>query len=289
MIAFDNKATTRIDSTSGSLALNNQGNFVVAIIVNRNSGQSVSGTPTYGGQNMTRANNQNNTSEDVVCDIWYLANAPTGNNTFNVSFNNSDDSRVTLASFSGVKTSSPLNVSAKANSNTVNITPTVDDCLIVAGVISETGSGATAGSGETLLYGQDEGVWGTGSEYVIKSGGANSSHTMNFGGVGTDSAIVAVAFEPEPTGTDTNDERDALATGSLSSSTERASAVTGTATVVTSERDSSLFANSSSSSERAGKIYAGFQFTVSDDFSTTTNKDSGNTTAQWNGDGEVTL
>lgn len=84
----------------------------------------------------------------------------------------------------------------------------------------------------------------------------------------------------------TNSERNAKITGTLDTNSERAGKITGTATA-NSERGARLIG--AVPDERAVKIYAGFSNTVSDTFDTTDNKDAVNTTAKWEGDGEITL
>lgn len=89
------------------------------------------------------------------------------------------------------------------------------------------------------------------------------------------------------TGTETdNSERNAKTTGTQTSNSQRSGKTTGTDTA-NAERGAKIIGGVNS--ERNVKIYAGYEFSVNDSFDTTDNKDSGNTTAKWEGDGEITL
>lgn len=84
----------------------------------------------------------------------------------------------------------------------------------------------------------------------------------------------------------TNAERATKITGKETSNSERPAKLTGTATA-NAERGAKL--TGAIPDERAAKIYAGYTFTINDTFDTTDNKDTGQTTAKWDGDGKVTL
>ena len=150
---------------------------------------------TYNGDALTKAVEYNSTLDDLGTEIWYLANPDVGaSQTVSVDLSTFDAIGITAASFSGVDTADPLDTtnSAEADSSSpsVNITTGKDGNLIVDCYISEDGSAPTVGAGQTLLFATDEGVWSSGSSYVIKE--TAGSETMDWSS-GADPWVLTVA------------------------------------------------------------------------------------------------
>lgn len=201
-ITYNNKATNI--STSGTPVSFNytvgsgSNRLLVAIMCGRTSGSLSS--MTYNGVSMTLAKRQSNADGESV-EIWYLVNPASGTNSLQYAKSSSgDDWRAYVSDWAGVKQTSPVNITAGSNANAGNgstsITPTADNCLIVAGLTSEDGGAPGTGSGETTLYNTDEGAWSTGSSYVIQT--TAGAQTMDYTGQDDYNAVAAVAFEAYP-------------------------------------------------------------------------------------------
>lgn len=195
-IAFDNKTQNLITTgTSISISHTTSGTdrLVVAVFLIRNEATAIAGTPTYGGQNMSLAIRRSNAGDGISAEIWYLSNAPSGANTLSATLNDTDATRTIVSSFTDVATTGALDQTAGADSATVNITPTSNNQVLVGGLISEDGTAPTQGSGETLLYGTDEGTWATGGQYAIQT--TATTQAFNMGAVtGSESTIIVASF-----------------------------------------------------------------------------------------------
>lgn len=196
--SFVNKSTNLSSTTSISFSysVTSGTNKILIVKFAIRSGTATMSNVQYGGQAMTLDERLANATRGVTGEVWSLVNPPTGANNVTGTCSAAVAVRTFVSEYNGASQSSPKDITAEASSTTVNITPNTNDTLIVAVLSSEDGTAPTAGAGEILLHGNDDGTWGSGAEYVIKSGGAGVSHTMNFGATAAaESVIVAVAYK----------------------------------------------------------------------------------------------
>lgn len=159
---------------------------------------------TYNGVAMTRIDRQ--ITGNIASELWRLVAPATGTNTVLVTLGAANDfSLAQSSSYTGVDQSAPINASNKATSSstmdaTVNVTSTVDNCMVVDSVVKyNTTETITAGSGQTtvasLSVGSGFGLKGASSYESKPTAGAT---TMNWTWTTTirDWAIVAAALTP---------------------------------------------------------------------------------------------
>lgn len=194
-IALDAKVYNLATTTSISFSHttgSGANRLLVATFMIRNDVTAISGTPTYGGQNLTLAKRQTDATNALSVEVWYLVAPPSGANTLAATLSAADDTGTIVSTYTGVAPSSPLDQTAGAAAATsVSITPTVNNELIVAGAPNEDGTTPTAGAGETLLFGTDEGTWATGGEYAIQT--TATAQTINFATWTSAQGCIAVA------------------------------------------------------------------------------------------------
>ena len=159
---------------------------------------------TYNGVALTRIDRQ--VTSNIASELWRLVAPATGTNTILVTLGAANDFSLGQASsYTGVDQSSPINASNKATSSstmdaTVNVTSTVNNCVVVDSVVKyNTTEAITAGSGQTTIASLS-----VGSGFGLK--GASSYETKATAGVTTmnwtwtttvrDWAIVAAALTP---------------------------------------------------------------------------------------------
>jgi len=123
------------DSTQSVSFTNTAGNLLV-VGLTHDYAMSVTAF-TYNGVSLTEAVTQDDAG--VVPDhaaIWYLVNPATGTNTLSITMDDSDDTGMAVASFSGVSTSSPLDATNTALDATspisISATTTATNELVIA-------------------------------------------------------------------------------------------------------------------------------------------------------------
>jgi hypothetical protein len=177
--------------------------MVVALIY---AGSTVrgGGTPTYNGIALTQADtfHKGTTSPECSCEIWYMLNPPTGS-AYSLSIPNSGglamEANVSWYSAASGKTSAldavhGLNGATSTNP-TDSITTIAANCLIVSAVTDGAQTWAPTPQSGTVVYNDDDGNWGGGSQYTLDAGAAGAKSYYWTFGTSEDWGVVAVSIK----------------------------------------------------------------------------------------------
>ncbi|MBS1516596.1 MAG: hypothetical protein JSS91_00755 [Bacteroidetes bacterium] len=159
---------------------------------------------TFNGNTLTIAEQQ--TNSDREASIWFLQNPEEVSGDLVVETRgDSYGRRIAVASYSGTKTTGDvINTTTYYNydvseGNGLEITPTVDGCLIFDGIVC--GDSADIAGFETVIYADDGGTFNGGMlggcQYYIQPTAATKSMDWIWSGE-SEAVHVLVAFEPEP-------------------------------------------------------------------------------------------
>lgn len=143
-------------SASAAFTSNTAGNFLVAVIGWNNSGRSFTSVVDTAGNTWTGVGTLVSSST-ALTRIFFVANckASAGTNTVTMNIGGGANTAITIAEYSGVATSSPLNVTNQLTGTTSNpklttgITTTVAGDLIISALEWVGTSALTAGTGFT--------------------------------------------------------------------------------------------------------------------------------------------
>lgn len=157
---------------------------------------------TFNGDALSKAVEINGTVDDLGTEIWYMVNPDVGTFSVSIDLSTFDALGVTAANFSGVDTSDPLDTfnSAEGDSAdvTVAVTPSAANALVVDCMITEDGSAPTEnGANQTTLFATDEGVWASGSSYVIQTSAVEETMAWT---IGSDTWVTSTAVFNVATG-----------------------------------------------------------------------------------------
>ncbi len=161
-----------------------QQNLLVAFVVAKASGQSISVADDRGGNWNAIDNNQG--AGASTSGLWYCANAPGGTTTITATIDTSQTMVLFVEEYSGVATSSPLdvhNVSSGSGTSAVcpDVTTSVDNALIFAGQANELNSGSKSVDAAYTLRHSD--ITLADAEKVAASAGAviGATFTLAYG------------------------------------------------------------------------------------------------------------
>jgi hypothetical protein len=180
--------------TTGSVGV-----LVVFAIWSGTTGRT-GGAPTYAGSPLTQASTQQGVTETGI-EAWYLLNPASGSFTLTVPNNGGRDGWVYVASAK----SSSGSVSFAYDSVGVNATtgskPWTTITTVATPTIIFTGIGTgdntwlpTTLSG-TALYNDDNGTWGGGAQYTVKTAAAGATLVSWTDATSDDYGAIAVAFK----------------------------------------------------------------------------------------------
>jgi len=194
--------------------------FVLSIVVGGSTDRT-GGVPTYNGISLTQAdqNRKAPSSPETVVELWYLLNPPTGS-AYQVSIPNAGARYLSPVASSYKSATGNTTAFRTANGNggtSTNPTgPTLTGLAVGDVIVAVVGSGATTwnptGRTGTQLYDRDDGSYGNGAQYLIKTDTNDTAMAWTFG-TSDDWAIVEAAFKEE------------LPTITISSSTAQPSSV----------------------------------------------------------------
>ena len=173
--------------------------LVLSIVVGGTTARA-GGAPTYNAVALTQAD-QNRQSTETFAELWFLLNPPTGS-SLQVSIPNTGTAKYLSPVASSYKAQtgwrSALRTANGSTGTSTNPTgPTLTGLAIGDVIIAVVGSGAntwapTARTG-TQLYDRDDGTYGNGAQYLIKTDANNTAMSWTFG-TSDDWAICEAAF-----------------------------------------------------------------------------------------------
>jgi hypothetical protein len=174
--------------------------FVLSIVVGGTTARA-GGAPTYNGIAMTQADTVRSSTE-TKAELWYLLNPPTGS-SYTCSIPNTGTAKYLSPVASSYKAASGYTSALRtANGGTGTSTnptgPTLTGLASGDVIVAVVGTGATtwaptARTG-TQLYDRDDGTYGNGAQYLIKTDANNVAMGWTFG-TSDDWAICEVAFK----------------------------------------------------------------------------------------------
>lgn len=178
------------------------------LVVGVSSFRSDANTPdvssiTWDGTSLAKADDvlYSSGNSRYLAELWYLAAPANGSKNLVITFaaTNVQVLHVTISWYDGAhQTQNEVkNTNANGSGTTdpsVDITPTVDGCVIVSQYMSEANDVLSVGSGETLLQDHDFGPQVAGSSYVIQT--TAGTQTVDFTGTDSNWAMAVGAFKP---------------------------------------------------------------------------------------------
>jgi len=173
--------------------------FVLSIVVGGTTART-GGAPTYDGNTMTQAD-QTRQSTETFAELWYLLNPPTGS-SLTVSIPNTGAVYLSPVASSYKAASGYSSALRTANGGTGTSTnptgPTLTGLASGDVIIAVVGTGANSwnpsGRTGTQLYDRDDGNYGNGAQYLIKTDSADVAMSWTFG-TSDDWAICEAAFK----------------------------------------------------------------------------------------------
>jgi hypothetical protein len=250
------------NSTSDPVAFNHtvatDANLLIVCVNLKDATKTVSGV-TYGGQALTKAVGR--AANSLTSEIWYKANPLTGTNQVSVDLSATDNCTVVASSWKDVNALGLVdtinnNTDTTANPST-SVTITAADCLLIDALTHESGTLGTEPSGTSILNKTDEGVWTTYDVYKLSVTG---SQTFTYT-ISADSwTHVMAAFKPV----------------TAQSSQAKASILNSVTKALTSKAN---IRNTAGSKTTMAKAEIDMFVEL---FGSTTYKDTGATTADWN-------
>jgi hypothetical protein len=167
---------------------------------------SVSGTPQYGGANMTFIGAQNVTGGIGRIEFWGIcqgdSGAPdAGQNNITANFSGTVTCTCTAASYVGVLQSSPReaftsNYGSSGTSQSLTVTTLTANVWVVAGIMTATASGVAAGQTSRNVV---DGAAGTGANEDTGPVGTPGATAMTFTGLGSTAARAMGGYGLKPT------------------------------------------------------------------------------------------
>lgn len=172
--------------------------FVLSIVVGGTTARA-GGAPTYNGVTMIQAD-QARQSTETFAELWYLPNPPTGS-AYQVSIPNTGAVYLSPVASSYKAQSGYRSVPKTANGNNgtstnptgPNLTGLASGDVIIAVVGTGANTWAPTGRTGTQLYDRDDGTYGNGAQYLIKTDGNDVAMAWTFG-TSDDWAICEVVF-----------------------------------------------------------------------------------------------
>jgi len=166
------------------------GNQRLLVVIFHMEGTRVLNSVTYAGVALTRAI-QSDSGKNSRCQIqiWYLVAPATGANNVTVSYSaNQDWDGITCLNYVGVNQTSPVGATAgrtltsSSTTQSVSITTTVANSMVVGGVVTPGGTGdpMTALANNTERADFATGTGGAGSDGACWAGEANRASTGAF-------------------------------------------------------------------------------------------------------------
>lgn len=161
------------------------------------------GAPTFNGAALTQAGSQRygTTSPECSCELWYLLSPPIG--AYTVSIPNSgglalsaevSTYKAATGYSSALDVVSGQNGATSTNPTTASFSTTVNGDAIVAVVANGAQSWASTARTGTVVYDNDNGTWGGGSQYLLQSTAGSTTMSWTFG-TSEDWGVQAVAFK----------------------------------------------------------------------------------------------
>ena len=191
-LTFDTKAQGISNSNPVVLSYTCGANakvLVVGLVIQDLYGDWEGGAPTYNGIAMTQADSTQTGGIEVVVEMWYLLNPPTGA-AYNISIPNASNLYIrVIASSYNSDLSVALDVADGWYGPTANpsnsVTTTVDGDAIVD-IMGNALNTAETGRNQTLLYATDEGTWNSAAQYALQAtaGSITFTHTIAAAGWG---------------------------------------------------------------------------------------------------------
>lgn len=175
-------ASVSIDAGSGS------GRIIFVSLAGQNSGMS---SATYAGSSMTQIASEVGNGSNRFATLFYRASPASGTNSATGSWSGANWHYVHAVVYSGVDTSSPIDVSGTTSSTSASFTTTTNDTWGI--LVTYQDSFTAVGTNTTLVI-------DNGEETLLDSGGSlgsAGSKTMSWSGTGTAGGIYA-AFKPQP-------------------------------------------------------------------------------------------
>jgi len=173
--------------------------FVLSIVVGGTTARA-GGAPTYNGVPLTQAD-QNRQSTETFAELWYLLNPSTGS-AYQVSIPNTGGKYLSPVASSYKAATGYISALRTANGGTGTSTnptgPTLTGLASGDVIVAVVGTGATtwAPTARTgvQLYDRDDGTYGNGAQYLIKTDGNNVAMGWTFA-TSDDWAICEAAFK----------------------------------------------------------------------------------------------
>jgi hypothetical protein len=190
--------TTTNNPISGSYSCGVNTKAVVAMLFYAAATQRTGGTPTYGGENMLQAESLAGVTE-AVCEMWYLINPPTGQQTISIPNANTRTAWVNIV---GVNATSGCSVTVDdtginettAANPTVQLVTTTAAFLAFACVATGDNTFNPTAQRGTEIYNDDPATYGSASQYL--SGSASGTVNMFFTEATSDDyGALAIAFK----------------------------------------------------------------------------------------------
>lgn len=174
--------------------------FVLSIVVGGTTARA-GGAPTYNSVAMTQADqNRIASSGETVAELWYLLSPPTGS-AYTVSIPNTGAVYLSpvASSYKSATGQSALKTANGGTGTSTNPTgPTLTGLVSGDVIIAVVGTGAQTwaptGRTGTQLYDRDDGSYGNGAQYLIKTDSTNVAMGWTFG-TSDDWAICEAAFK----------------------------------------------------------------------------------------------
>jgi len=137
-----NAADVTGSSISDTLTIGSNSNKIAIAVINTNG--TVSGTPTFGGSNMTNIAGASTSSGGFVLSVWYIVNPSNGSQTFSASLSGNSHCNYTLYSYYNVKQTSSIPATNSGTSVTtpvsISVTPTAIGELLFYAIGDNTGT-----------------------------------------------------------------------------------------------------------------------------------------------------
>lgn len=181
--------TSTSNPLTGSYTCGAGATVLTVMLKYANSTSRTGGAPTYNGIALTQADitRKAASSPEGCAELWYLLNPPTGS-SYTVSIPNSN-TKTMVAYVASAKAcpgyASALDVAGgntgTSTNPTASVTTTVVGDILFAVVFNGATTWAPSGRTGTQLYDSDDGAWGGGSQYLIKTDTGSQAMAWTFG------------------------------------------------------------------------------------------------------------
>jgi len=161
-----------VTTISGSLTVPVSSEIAIfGIVLIADGGGGISGTPTYGGNNLTRLGTGSRDGSDDVVEVWYLLSPPTGSNTFSLNtVSTTYFIKANVQGWSGIDTGTPFGTvyTNTATSSTPNVT--VSDWASPHAALGFVTQQNITASDNTSLYINNAGSENNSASYDLSTG-----------------------------------------------------------------------------------------------------------------------